>query len=68
LPDQDAICDTEVDGDRDNHGDEPGPGATGEVCDVADEPDEEEEKGDGLCVTIAVVFDELRYQKKYPTG
>ena len=43
----------------DEDGDKAGPGAAGEVCDVADEPDEEEEEGDGFCIAVAVVFNQL---------
>ncbi len=59
LADEDAVCETKVDCDCDDDGDKAGPGAAGEVCDVADEPDEEEEEGDGFCIAVAVVFNQL---------
>lgn len=59
LPDKNTVRDAEVDGDCDDDGDKTRPDATREVCDVAEEPDEEKEEGDGFGVAVAVVFDQL---------
>lgn len=59
MADEDTVRETKVYCNCDNDWDKAGPGAAGEVCDVADEPDEEEEEGDGFCVAVAVVFNQL---------
>ena len=59
LRNEDSVRETEVYRDGDYDGDETGPKASNEVRYVADEPDKDEEEGDGLCVSIAVVFNEL---------
>ena len=59
LRNEDSVRETEVYRDGDDDGDEAGPNAPNEVRYVADEPDKDEEEGDGLCVSIAVVFNEL---------
>lgn len=59
LRNEDSVCETEVYRDGDYDGDETGPKASNEVRYVADEPDKDEEEGDGLCVSIAVVLIEL---------
>ena len=57
LSDENPVRDTEVYGDSDNDGDETGPGTSDQIGDIADEPDEEKEQGDGFGVAVAVVFD-----------
>lgn len=59
MANEDAVCDAEVECDGDDDGDETGPEATNKIGYVANEPDEDEEEGDGFCVSIAVVFDQL---------
>lgn len=48
LADEDAVCEAEVDGNGDNDGDEMCPEGAYEVCNVTDEPDEEESDGDRI--------------------
>lgn len=59
LRDEDPVRETEVDRYGDDDGHETCPDTSNEVGDVADEPDEDEEEGNGFCVSIAVVFDQL---------
>lgn len=59
LANEDAVCDAEVECDGDDDGDETGPEATNEIGYVANEPDEDEKEGDGFCVSVVVVFDQL---------
>jgi len=59
LGNQNEVGEAEVDGQRDDGGDEAGPERAGEVGDVADEPDGEEGEGDAFGGGLAVVFDQL---------
>lgn len=56
---EDQVCEAEVDGKRDDGGDEVGPDGADEVGDVADEPDGEESEGNAVGGALAVVFDYL---------
>ena len=56
LRDQHAVCDAEVYSDRNDHGHEPGQQAAREVCDIADEPDKDEQKRYGFCIAVAIVL------------
>lgn len=53
------VCDAEVHGQRDDGGHETGPQGAGEVGDIADEPDGQEDQGDPVCGARLIVLDQL---------
>jgi len=60
LCDEDPIRQNVVNRYDDNHRDQPSPETPDEIRNVANEPDENKEDRYRLCVSIFVVFDELR--------
>lgn len=59
LRDEDQVGEAKVDCEGDDGGDETGPEGTGEVGDIANEPDDEEGERDAICRARLVVFEQL---------
>lgn len=60
LCDEDTVRENVVNRYDDNNRDQPSPETPDEIRNVANEPDQDEKNRNRFCVSIFVVFDELR--------